>query len=81
MSFNQNVQCGLLDFRYEQVMKTPRLGFNGKKIIMKNERITSRGTKCVANPAATNSLPFSLAPVKAKYSPAHPQVTMQSWFW
>ena len=36
----------------------------------KNYELASEGTKCVASPAATNSLPFSLAPVKAKNSPA-----------
>lgn len=32
---------------------------------------TSDGTKWVASPAATNSLPFNLAPVKAKNSPTN----------
>ena len=39
-------------------------------------KLTSEGTKWVASPAATNSLPFSLAPVKAKYSPAN----VPTWF-
>lgn len=32
--------------------------------------LTAEGTKCVAMPIATISLPFNLAPVKAKNSPA-----------
>lgn len=31
--------------------------------------LTREGTKCVAIPIATSSLPFNLAPVKAKNSP------------
>lgn len=39
-------------------------------IKMKTAQILTReGTKCVAIPIATSSLPFNLAPVKAKNSP------------
>lgn len=42
--------------------------------------LTSEGTKWVARPAAINSLPFNLAPVSAKYSPAQ-NFHIIIWMW
>ena len=41
-----------------------------KESIQKKKKLTAEGTKCVAMPTATSSLPFNLVPVRAKNSPA-----------